>query len=378
MQRISWLTMCFSAARNVGQSPLFRLPPEVRKIIWNHLLGEQVLHVESEGYKGPGEWQVKWRVFSYADQELGDQVRNLRRQRKLMALTHARLSPTHNSDHLQDFRYETPQLQILRVCRQAYLEANPVLWSTNTFSFEDAFTFRYFTENRKSVQKALLCNLRVLLRRTKHIHMTQMFRGRTVREWSNALRNGSLNCLRALTHVELAVDLRLKERQNSKPLNPDDRCFHFSGFRKLQRLRPENLKITFACGRGPRTRPSSDDLKWAAELCQYIFYLKPKLDKTPQEKRKQEKRRLRTKNLRDREKQTACFQKSSEADCISYRQLQEDRRVRSVHGVPKRIKVHCGRRHSCVCSEPSACSHPSLHIHNPYLALPGDWTRFQR
>ena len=57
---------------------------------------------------------------------------------------------------------ETIQLAILRVCRQIYSEANDVLWSTNTFSFDDADrTFVDFIESMTTQQQKMLRKLRL-------------------------------------------------------------------------------------------------------------------------------------------------------------------------------------------------------------------------
>ena len=50
----------------------------------------------------------------------------------------------------------------LRVCRQIYIEANDVLWSTNTFSFNDAaISLDHFMDARTTRQKRSLRKLRL-------------------------------------------------------------------------------------------------------------------------------------------------------------------------------------------------------------------------
>ncbi len=46
------------------------------------------------------------------------------------------------------FGHEMMRLGVLRSCRQIYVEANNLLWTTNTFSFADATTFRRFMMTR--------------------------------------------------------------------------------------------------------------------------------------------------------------------------------------------------------------------------------------
>ncbi len=52
-------------------------------------------------------------------------------------------------------------LTLLRVCRQIYNEANHVLWTTNTYSFNDAgYSLCRFIDDRTTHQKRLLRKLR--------------------------------------------------------------------------------------------------------------------------------------------------------------------------------------------------------------------------
>lgn len=51
-------------------------------------------------------------------------------------------------------------LTVLRASRQIYVEANRVLWTTNTFSFDDGPSLGEFTKTMKPHQKQLIRNLR--------------------------------------------------------------------------------------------------------------------------------------------------------------------------------------------------------------------------
>lgn len=57
--------------------------------------------------------------------------------------------------------HESMHLKVLRVCRQIYSEANHVLWTTNTFSFRNTFSFDDFMEERTNLQRRLLKSLRL-------------------------------------------------------------------------------------------------------------------------------------------------------------------------------------------------------------------------
>jgi len=51
-------------------------------------------------------------------------------------------------------------VDVLRSCRQIYIEANPILWQTNTFAVDDVYTFRTFAKDMTNTQRQLLTNLR--------------------------------------------------------------------------------------------------------------------------------------------------------------------------------------------------------------------------
>ena len=52
-------------------------------------------------------------------------------------------------------------VKVLGLCRQIYIEANPILWSTNTFGFSNAGDFVWFMSDRISAQKASITSLLV-------------------------------------------------------------------------------------------------------------------------------------------------------------------------------------------------------------------------
>jgi hypothetical protein len=50
-------------------------------------------------------------------------------------------------------------LEILRVCRQAYVEINPIFWRTSTWSFTHCLAFYKFMYGRNAVQRRLMNKL---------------------------------------------------------------------------------------------------------------------------------------------------------------------------------------------------------------------------
>ena len=59
------------------------------------------------------------------------------------------------------FEHEMMRLSVLRSCRQIYVEANNILWTSNTFSFADPVTFKRFMMTRTIHQKRLIESLRL-------------------------------------------------------------------------------------------------------------------------------------------------------------------------------------------------------------------------
>lgn len=97
--------------QNLQNSPLLRLPAELRDSIYGYILGHR-------------------RIFLS-----GQHVRH----RSLTA--------------------GSVQLSLLQICRQIHSEALPILWSTNTFCFKDATAFTRFFPERTLYQLTLLRNL---------------------------------------------------------------------------------------------------------------------------------------------------------------------------------------------------------------------------
>lgn len=142
-----------SVARNASSSPLLRMPLEIREKIWAEVLGGELIHIEyidiwrhlvCQHDSPDGEMAKHWaaeNVHLRCDRELAGKI----------SATQEQLG--HNSMHLT----------ALRVCRQMYIEANNVLWSTNTFSFTDDAIFVLFMNVRTTYQIRSLRRLRLQL-----------------------------------------------------------------------------------------------------------------------------------------------------------------------------------------------------------------------
>ena len=85
----------------------------------------------------------------------------------------------------------TPKLQILRVCRQFYLEAWPIFWTRTTFSFSDHHSFMKFMEERTSLQKRSIHSLSLSCSTLD------------VKSWNSILTGGLVSSLRNLRTLNL-------------------------------------------------------------------------------------------------------------------------------------------------------------------------------
>lgn len=157
-------------ARNASCSPLLLMPLEIRSKIWKLVLGDRLIHFECMGAK---------RVHTGTGERRSCKHIVCRRDRPEHEMTEEEIGwrqPHQSCDHELSLKWGCPMdlfghkkpdpesmhLTILRVCRQTYIEANNVLWTTNTFSFTDADpTFVDFMEPRSTPQKQLLRKLRL-------------------------------------------------------------------------------------------------------------------------------------------------------------------------------------------------------------------------
>ncbi|KAL8916170.1 MAG: hypothetical protein Q9208_008671 [Pyrenodesmia sp. 3 TL-2023] len=184
--------------RNASESPLLRLPLEIRNKIWNEVLGDRLVHIFRRSNTELG---------SETDEELNRALGlpNTSKKSQKCQLGHKiclQDGPENRPDQkvgvgfhvgtekeiswirphefcgdnrdkyyacrpgLEEFwKIETMQLASLRASRQTYVEANHILWTTNTLSFATATTFKGFMLTRNNHQKSLIRSLRIEMER---------------------------------------------------------------------------------------------------------------------------------------------------------------------------------------------------------------------
>ncbi|KAL8690380.1 MAG: hypothetical protein Q9218_004159 [Villophora microphyllina] len=184
-------TSVFTIVRNALASPLLRLPLEIRHKIWTEVLGDRLIHLEYDYSRGTDadnkrDGYLSSRFSAYIkkynrsawshivcgndcreDQSIEKVVYN--RERGTEKVYSWRPHNGCNRDYrrmnpavpLESHGYETMHLTVLRSSRQIYVEANQVLWSTNTFSFTRPIPFNCFMMTRNIHQKRLIRKIRL-------------------------------------------------------------------------------------------------------------------------------------------------------------------------------------------------------------------------
>jgi hypothetical protein len=118
-------------------SPLFKLPLELREVIYTSLLGNNKLHIIRKNRR-LGHLTCKSDEYRDCPATLDGWTRELRRS----------CLGNYNRDGIWIDDAEPTDGDIvpfLQSCRQAYSEAISILYSTNTFSFHDLDCIRYFS-----------------------------------------------------------------------------------------------------------------------------------------------------------------------------------------------------------------------------------------
>ena len=90
------------------------------------------------------------------------------------------------------------RLSVLRSCRQMYVEANNMLWTSNTFSFADPTTFERFMMTRTINQKRLIKSLR--------LQMVSAFNEGC--QWEKSLNIALVRSLSALRRLRLNIEYK--------------------------------------------------------------------------------------------------------------------------------------------------------------------------
>ncbi|KAI4179936.1 MAG: hypothetical protein LQ348_005294 [Seirophora lacunosa] len=218
-------------ARNASASPLLRLPSELRDRIWTYVLGGRLVHLKHDHTAGNPDY-LPDQDSEESDDEYAEECRATLDRNPWQHLVCQHDCPEEEPDkkvvldeedpeeatwqkphaecYLDDYddpyclrspRPEDPSgksamhLTVLRASRQIYVEANRILWATNTFSFADGPTLKHFMKTRNVYQKRLIHSLR--------FDMNWICQGE--KEWNSALNMATIRSWTGLRALRLRI-----------------------------------------------------------------------------------------------------------------------------------------------------------------------------
>lgn len=231
--RVQPLTGCYSIKGNALTSPLLRLPLEIRNKIWSEVLGDRLVHLrylydDDHDFETNEELHVSIHWSYELQARYGSAWRHLvceedcpenKEEEKLTTsdgevfstrphrlcesnLNYDPIKPNMiYGDRYCEF-HEMMRLSVLRSCRQIYVEANQILWTTNTFSFTDGTALKRFMMTRTINQKRLIKSLRLQMEWDMY----------TAKEWNSALNMALVRSLSGLRRLRLRIDQRMEAR----------------------------------------------------------------------------------------------------------------------------------------------------------------------
>ena len=168
----------YSTRGKLSHSKFLGLPLEIRLMIYKALIGERLVHLRlGMSDAEPKSWRhvichgdgAKMATVPITQSDIAmDPESAMKRDRAIDDW-----EPAHHSckwrtyyesdtekDHIRRQHFKM-HLSILRCCKQTFTEANPILWSTNTFSIHDHHTLQHFMSERNATQKGYIKKLRL-------------------------------------------------------------------------------------------------------------------------------------------------------------------------------------------------------------------------
>ncbi|KAF8859281.1 hypothetical protein BDZ45DRAFT_364360 [Acephala macrosclerotiorum] len=163
--------------RNATTSPLLKLPLELRQRIWGYVLGHQLVHLTEEPfnlkYGNVVSPDRRWRWFhtvcqsTTTEREAYELSRSEEYDKSASEMNEGEDMRFCRNRHVACFkalkdadRHNRPpnklHIELLSVCRQAYIEANPILWSTTIWSPWGYCNWRRWCDIRTPLQRQLI------------------------------------------------------------------------------------------------------------------------------------------------------------------------------------------------------------------------------
>ncbi|KAI4263405.1 MAG: hypothetical protein L6R42_001454 [Xanthoria sp. 1 TBL-2021] len=307
--------------RNATVSPLLRLPAELRDKIWGEVLGGRLVHLDRQrfidcdedfdtfdhgpdlsenesGLSGNGSGASEDESGTSEDESTTEPNHNgwqhavcqhdcpeNRPDRKVVTRWRDEedvfwLRPHHECSFRHGDIYSpepealptrsTMHLTVLRASRQIYVEANRILWTTNTFSFRDGVTFSEFMKTRNIHQKRLIQNLR----------FEMLWGWLDERHWNSALNMALIKSLTGLRTLRLQIVCNVEKELWDHTKDRFVRVTSYTdGLRKLSILPLKSVEVAVGSSRHDRydglgTRPWNDHLWKKSDMDQCAEDLK--------------------------------------------------------------------------------------------------------
>lgn len=129
--------------RNAEQSPLLRLPPEIRNRIFRAVVGDQEITID-EHHPFPKTTQSRAALTSRGSE-----------RRDLQGSSASKTDDTDNSGSSKfvHYRSTTPSTLFALTCRQIYAEVGLLPYTTNEWSFTSLAVFKAWLEARLRIQR---------------------------------------------------------------------------------------------------------------------------------------------------------------------------------------------------------------------------------
>ena len=158
-------------------SPFLRLPGELRDRIFRYVIGDQLIHLLSCSTRSFIHTTcIATQSESRAYQEFKSSHQSVSKENPEEPIPfqtrHAHCKPWAPKERGEQLKWRNPDgaaqvpypkldLCIMRACKQTYVECSFLLWTTNTFSFEDPLTLRRFVDKMNTVQKKQLTTIHI-------------------------------------------------------------------------------------------------------------------------------------------------------------------------------------------------------------------------
>lgn len=387
--------------RNATESILLQLPRELRDRIYEQVFGGgRILHIHRFGrYPNwlPSRLSRLWGLDTSESGSSHDWVTSLcvthnidsadygfRGSSSVDALSQSshgsgsrRLCPLrsiHNlSDHASDedlFSTAPPtpsqrnpiDLRLLRVCRQVYQEANPLLWRTPVFSFTEATSMKDFLNYRTTAQRRQIQKLHI------HHHAVHIDLAPLSHKWQDLERLPFIRPLEGLKEVRLTLILSV-DPPTSTPMSQNDldASIMEHTLKPFVNLRYHSLqKITLLIQYHDipdHLQPDLTSDSWRARVADQLkaLMLDPNGRQLCEEEhaRQLEDRNIAAKKRLSETRMMICFHRA--ADCKAHmqrlRDSQDARALKDGRTVRHRKPVTpCKRRHICCDDYDCSCA----------------------